>query len=601
MKKQLIIPKTAYKITKNHRPLNPNFKVFGCDTETANGIPFLLQINNEKDNIKMFNVSAENIFDTFLKYIESQITQYEIAICFFHNLSFDLVALLKGIDETLFKKSEFEIKRQGWRCQFFCSKTWFARMRKNHKQIIILDSKAFLPYSLEKVANDLKIEFKKLPKPEGLGDKILTTPEFYEYAKQDVLIQQRVGEWIMKLHKEFDTRVSVSLPHLSSLIFRHFFLQPDDIIELPPQKIVKASLSSYHGGKNGFYIKGGFYKDVAEIDLNSAYPYAMKCLPSFLKGEYKEVDKYVKDYVGIYCISGKSNCPYNITFNDEFKPVKEFEKIWITSYELEQALKYDEIKIDNIFGYIWIPKSERNPFGDYVDYFYKLKNETPKTNALYTFYKLLLNSLYGKLIQMTEINDDESEKTDFITYLNKKGEMIVKRVKKRYRAGGLFNPFIATLITGKTRAMIHELEHKFKAIHTATDSIKTFEKITGESKELGGYKLEVRGDCLLFRNKMYLHFNEKNELVKYATHGYQGSILSLVDLYLHKSNTYKHKKMIRVKEALIQKKTSLKMELLTRELDLDWNNFNYKKFETDKYFYKGKSFTELLKEQNFGV
>ncbi len=598
MKKNLIIPLSANSIKPNHKSLNYNFKVFGADTETANGEPFLLQINDDKDNVMMLKVDKTNIFDIFLKYIEKQIKKNEIAIVFFHNLKFDLVAMLKGINEELFKKTTFKLNRNGWKCHFYVAKTWFAKLKKNRKWIYIIDSNSFLPFSLERVASSLNIEYKKLKRPEGLGEKILDSDEFYEYAKQDVLIERRVGDWIMKLHQQFDTRISVSLPHLASLIFRHYFLKPNDEIKLPPMDIVRASISSYHGGKNGFYTKPGFYKDVVEIDLNSAYPYAMSNLPSFLQGEFTTVKKYTEGYVGIYCISGKTSCPYNLVFDEEFKPVKEFKNVWITSYELEEGLKHNELELDNIFGYIWIPKSDRNPFKDYVDYFYNMKNTTDKKNPLYTFYKLLLNSLYGKLIQMTEVCDEKSESVDFITYINKKGELKVKRVQKTFKAGGLFNPFIATLITGKTRAMIHHLEHKFKAIHTATDSIKTFSEVEGESKDLGGYKVEIKGDCLILRNKLYLHFNEKNELQKYALHGFQGSPIDLIYLWETKTNKYKIKKMMRVREALIQKKISLKMEILDRTLALDWNNVEYSKVDWSKYTFKGRKISEWLKDYN---
>ena len=599
MKRRLIIPKRVLEGIRYKMQINmTNYMVFGCDTETYDGEPFLLQINNERNEPKLLSVNSENILDNFLKYIDYVLPYRHTAICFFHNLSFDLVALLKGIDETMFEKTTFKLKRGKWEIEVFCSRTWFAKIKSPSKTIWLIDSKSFIPYSLEKTANDLHIEYKKLPKPVGLGEKKFTLEdkEFVEYAMQDVLIEQNVGEWIINLHRQFNCALSVSLSHLASNIFRTHFLRPEDKIQLPPECITKSAILSYHGGKNGLYIKGGFYENVSEVDINSAYPYAMKNLPSFLKGKYVKVDKFVKNYVGIYCISGKSNCPYNITFDTEFKPVKEFENIWITSYELEQGLKYDEIKLTNIWGYIWEPSNDRNPFGEYVDYFYKLKNETPKTNAMYTFYKLLLNSLYGKLIQMTELDDNEMEQYDYETYINSKGEIKVKRVNKTFMAGGIFNPFIATLITGKTRAMIHELEHKFKAIHTATDSIKTFEKVEGETNELGGYKLEVKGDCLIVRNKLYLHFNEKRELKKYALHGFQGNVLNVLYMYYHKITKYKIKKMIRVREALVQNKKSLVMEILDRTLDVKWEDINYKEVDWSLYTYKDKPIIEYLKQ-----
>lgn len=593
MKKVLIIPKHIRTIKKNHISLNFNYSVYGCDTETANGVPFMLQINDGKE-VYMPYVSKETILDEFLDYfdrISADEDKEHYYIAFFHNLDFDLVALLYNFDLNLFKKTEFEFDYREWTINCYTGKRYFAYFKKRNKTIVLLDSFAYMPTSLEKMARDLHIPFKKLPKPEGLGEKVLHSQEFSEYAKTDVLIEYEVGKWIMSLHEKYDTKFCVSLPQLSMRIFRHRFLNEGDEIKLPNRKIIEAALRSYHGGKNGMYVPAGKYDNCSEIDLNSAYPYAMKMLPSFLEGEYKETKVYRKEYVGIYNIRGKVNCPYNIFFDDEFKPVKEFKDIWITSYELEEAMKYNEADIEILGGYIWIPESNRNPFADYVDYFYEKKQNTPKTDSFYNFYKMAMNSLYGKLIQATELNNDESEKADYETIIDEDGKIKVKRIQKTYSAGGLFNPFIATLITGKVRAMIHELEHKFEALHTATDSIKTLKKISGESKELGGYKLELTGTCFLFRNKMYLHYandfsrcKHKPEYVKhwykgqhlckYALHGFFGNVDNLIELSTNKSNTYQTKHLYKVKEALIQNKTPLKMEELTKNFNFDWSKFH---------------------------
>ncbi|MEM5806981.1 MAG: DNA polymerase [Candidatus Aenigmatarchaeota archaeon] len=577
MRKVLVIPKYLRKITANHISLNYNFEIFGCDTETCNGEPFFLQINNGKE-IFMKYVNKVTILDEFLNYFDKKkedLNKIKYYICFFHRLDFDLVALLYNQDLKLFRKTDFKLQHKDWLLECYTGKRYFSFFRKQNKVIALIDSFGYLPYRLKKVAKDLKIPFQKRSKPKGLGQKVLKSKDFIEYAKTDVLIEYEVGKWIMDLHKMYDTRLCVSLPQLAMRIFRHKFLKPNDVIQLPPDNVLKASLRSYHGGKNGMYVSAGIYKNCSEIDINSAYPYAMKMLPSFLEGEFKEVNYYEPKFVGIYNISGEVNCPYNIFFDDDFKAVKnKFSDIWVTCYEIAEALKHNEVKIDNIFGYIWIPKTERNPFADYVNYFYEKKNNTSKDNSLYTFYKLALNSLYGKLIQATKL-DNEDTACDYETYINSKGELIVKRIQQTYQAGGLFNPFIATLITGKVRAMIHDLEHKFKAIHTATDSIKTLENISGCNNELGGYKLELTGTCYLFRNKCYLHYDKSGKLKKYALHGFQGKVEDLINLMKTKSNIYETEHLFKVKEALIQNKIPLNMEKIKREFNINWKNFKY--------------------------
>lgn len=202
-----------------------------------------------------------------------------------------------------------------------------------------------------------------------------------------------------------------------------------------------------------------------------------------------------------------------------------------------------------------------------------------------------MNSLYGKTIQAVELVNEDTKDSDYETEIDAEGKLHVKRVNKTFRAGGLFNPFIATLITGKVRAMIHTLEHKFKALHTATDSIKTLLPVTGCSNELGGYKHEVTGTCLLFRNKLYLHFakdyshcshdpkevkifHHGQHLCKFALHGFTGRAKDLMGLYHTREKKYKINHLFKIREALIQKQIPLAMvKELERKLNMNWENF----------------------------
>jgi len=582
MKKTLILPHYIMGgMRHNEKSLNKTVRVFGGDTETCNGEPFTLQLCGADRNPEIFWVNKSSVLDTFLDYADRHISRNELGAFYFHNLDFDLVALLYGYDFTKFKDTEFVIKRKGWTINVFCGKRYFAKLTKQgHKSVYIIDSAAFLPFSLKKIGKELKLPVQKLstpgdPKTFGEVKFMQTDPEFCQYAKRDAEVEYLIGEWILKIHRQYDTALSVSLPQLAGYIFRHHFLRPEDRIKLPSSTVIKAALLSYHGGKNGKYVESGRYKNCSEIDLNSAYAYAMKCLPSFLDGEYFEAQQYDPSYEGIYCISGETSCPYNIFFDHEFKPLdKTFESLWVTSYELAEAMKYNEVTLKSCWGYLWRPESIRNPFGDYVDYFYEKKQSTNKEDSLYTFYKLAMNALYGKTIQAVELNNKETRDADFEMDFDEKENIKLKRVNKTYRAGGLFNPFIATLITGKVRAMIHDLEHRFKALHTATDSIKTQLHVTGCSNELGGYKLEVKGTCLLFRNKLYLHYNEKDELKKFALHGFSGNTEDLLKLYRSKGRLYTINHLFKIKEALIQKKIPLAMvKGLERQLNMDWTKF----------------------------
>lgn len=582
MRKTIQIPQYVYQgITRSNRGFGEYIKVFGCDHETVYGKVHTLQIKDHTGRY-LYYVNKKTVFMEFLYHVDSRLKRGETAVCYFHNLNFDLPVLFSAEPIENWNLSEFEVEAGDWKVKVNCEKRFFAKLSKGgKKQIIIVDSFSYLSKSLEKVATCLHIPFKKLPKPEGLGKIAYTDAAFEEYALADVDIEYEFGQWIVKLHEKYDVPISVSFPQLCATIFKRQFLRKGDVIQMPPKDVLIPSLLSYHGGKNGLYAEAGKYNNCTEIDINSAYPWAMKQLPSFLKGEYLKVSKFYPQYQGVYRVSGRINCPYNLLFDHSFRPLKgPFKHIWITGHEIQAGLEYKELEIDEITGHVWVPdeKETRNPFADYVDYFYKLKTETPKTDPMYNFYKLALNQLYGKLIQAVEVRKVDGQRPDAEVKMNKEGKMIVEEQEKLFTAGGMFNPFLGSQITAMCRVKLHSLEHRFKAIHSATDSIKTLLPVTGCSEELGGYKEEVKGTCLIFRNKCYLHYNgnvmDPTKLVKFATHGFAGRVKDLIELYENKSNTYTVERMLKIREGLRQRKTPLTMIEVTRNFGIDWKKFN---------------------------
>lgn len=144
------------------------------------------------------------------------------------------------------------------------------------------------------------------------------------------------------------------------------------------------------------------------------------------------------------------------------------------------------------------------------------------------FYKLCLNSLYGKFI---------ARHRDFET-----GDKI---------GGSMFDPSIASLITGFVRAKIHRLEHKYNALHTATDGLIT-QKTPKKSDlgiNLGDLKQENYGPCLILRNKLYLHYDESGKLIKSGLHGFEGSPDELLKIWKSAKKTYSIKRLTRWSES----------------------------------------------------
>jgi len=585
-------------ITKNDAGIEPVWNVGAGDTETVHGSPITLQLCWSGREPLVDYVEPQTVFSTFVARVEEWAHRGVVNVVFFHNLKFDMQALLYRPEyRKLFgdEKRDFivPIRRKddldplvslpadaehspddiySSYMHVFADKTWFARLKlSDRRRVHLIDTLAFFKMSLEAAAEATGSPVRKLPRPEDkrcnfkagihvkncscLGYKDLRgDPAFERYARTDVLAQYHLGAAIHRMHEEHDVRISVSLPQLASRILRHRFFREGDSIPFPPIPVANAFELSYHGGKNGMLQNpdgtwaSGFYEDVTEVDINSAYTSAMVALPSFVKGEWKEVDSFVPGSHGVYCVSGEVDCPYGCIHTASFIRVKgRFSSIWTTSYEVESGIECGCLKVTGCRGYIWVAGSDYSPIREFALHFWAEKarwTTIEGKRGLHTLLsKLYPNSTYGKLI--SAILDPDLAEPILDEQANLHGEKV-------YRAAGLYNPAIASLITGYVRGhLLHPKEHKWKSIHSSTDSIKTQMDVLGDpdiGKELGQWSVEVKGRCLLLRPKLYIHEADGEVMVdrktgepvvnpetgkpfpklKYAMHGFRGQLKELI-------------------------------------------------------------------------
>src|SRR5262249_52613657 len=147
----------------------------------------------------------------------------------------------------------------------------------------------------------------------------------------------------------------------------------------------------------------------------------------------------------------------------------------------------------------------------YVDCFFAKKQLTPKNDPRREMYKLLLNALYGKLIQLVD----------------KEEPMFVDRWTQ---AGSLFHPFWASMITGHCRARLHRLEHRYYALHASTDSILTRERAIETGAGLGDLEIKAHGTLLVLRPRLYVIRGADGRVLKHAGHGFHGGVKDLLAL-----------------------------------------------------------------------
>lgn len=556
-----------------------NYVSIGADTETFNGQPFVMQFASKSLKLEKFVwCNGKTSTRKFLEFCDSlDIGDY---VMWFHNLDYDMVSIFYD-RHIILKNEEFSFEAHGWTVEGVYSSVCFANLKKGNKVIHIRDTFAYYKTSLAKLGDMFCPELPKLAKPKELGDKVYTEKdkEFCEYAIRDAVISDVIGRYLVERHLEYNVNLSVSAPHFSANVFRTKFMTQD--IPLPSKGKIYSALLSYHGGKNNLTVPYGWYQNVTLLDIASAYPAAMSELPSFYeKGNYHliEGDKLTESLprYGVYRISGRAKaCKWPILYDSSFHPISgEFVDIWTTGPELNEGIRTKELEIDKVYGYFYDDESDKNesPFKSFAESFYALKDQKDIEKPRRDFYKLILNSLYGKFIQSHGEKDHLSYYYDLDKMKLNKEKMII--------AGGLFHPFIATLITGIVRANIHKLEHKYLALHTATDGIFTTSKIYKEKPGLGGLKIEAKGDLLIFRNKLYILYSSREShlpskvfkgkyICKYALHGFRGSVYDLEKIYVTGNPTYEYTKVNKLRESLRRGLSVNKFETQQGSLNLE--------------------------------
>lgn len=474
-----------------------------------------------------------------------------------HNLEFDMVSVFYNIQTKLLTGS-FDLRIGDWDIQGRFTKPIFATFRDGDRTIELVDSILWFQTSLEKAGRIVCPDLPKLQRPAGLGEKQFSPNDdvFVEYAMRDAVVAYHLGLAIEQFHEELEIPSQISLASMAAACFRINYMQRD-IYQPPKFEWMAMAAASYHGGVNRVRpgASPGWHTNVSALDLSSAYPFAMSGFPDFGNAtayrSYKRVKRRTPNSVpslGIYKVSGTaSKCDWPALFGHDFKPLQgRFAGQAVTGFELNVALKAGEVKLTSIEGFTYDDESDYSPFQAYVAYFYKMK-ATATNPVLRYMYKIMLNGVTGKFIQTSE---------DFT--------LVDGQLVKIQRAGGLYQPFIASLITGHTRSVMHPLEHRYKALHTATDGIFAPGNHKGaRTKELGAVVDEGHGDLALFRNKLYILYSdnetedtfpsevfEGRHILKVARHGFQGTVTNLEQMLISAVREYKVNRPLKLKSAV---------------------------------------------------
>jgi len=331
-------------------------------------------------------------------------------------------------------------------------------------------------------------------------------------------------------------------------MFSSVFL--NETIRQSPVDQQKAERLAYKGGRTEVFKKFG--TDLLYYDINSSYPYAMtQDMPyKFIRKEKfaieREYHKFIdtdlyyarSEYIG----SNPHFIPNLLTRSDKSDIIatanSDYGYHW--GVELNEALAnqcHIFVSEHSVYSY-------RKVFDQYAEHFYDERLKIKKSNPVKgNFYKLLLNSLYGKFAQSSKekiafcaepyeidriIGNPNNKVTDFYQIDD---NVVIKYIDKNDESesvGNLirFSSYIAGLARTNLSKMMRNVGHE-NIYYCDTDSVFSSKQPDPEflnESILGKWKLEDNVKNAIFLAPKSYMYNTDSELVMKAK-GMKGSEL----------------------------------------------------------------------------
>ena len=371
------------------------------------------------------------------------------AICYFHNLEYDWLQLVKD-NEKLLAMAKVGVSPDAetvlfsignWRvtldknCIFSGSapairlkfRLFTDQKRKGGKTFVLslFDTWSYFPGTLESLGKDLGLSEQKEERQADIGLRDYRIEgdcqdkrDFEHYAKQDALVTRLAGEKIRELHKLHGlTKIRPSAPSYAIAVL---YADLPDGVKIQnasyEDRHIQIALDAYRGGRTGG-IYHGAVSNLWVLDFHSSYPASMTSLPSFSpEMAYVDIEDLSLDYVmdllsetgnAFLRVSGReTNADYPsllTTIGGKLCPVYgEFHNIATTGYEFYAGVKSGGLVDVVIHECIILFDIEENPylpFKEYAEKGYQEKSSNAKGSMLYIAAKLKLNASYGKLIE----------------------------------------------------------------------------------------------------------------------------------------------------------------------------------------------------------
>jgi hypothetical protein len=281
----------------------------------------------------------------------------------------------------------------------------------------------------------------------------------------------------------------------------------------------------YYGGRVQCFKTGIVKQPLKIYDVNSMYPDAMKRFKHPITNDFSNARRITK-HTCFVTVEGKNygafprrleNGRLDFTCDDGVFNV--------SIHEFEAALETGTFKPQKIIK--TFEDFDAMTFDNFVDYFYDARNQAKRNKDKIhdIFYKLILNSAYGKFAQNPEdfkdaiINEGDLMPEPWVLAHENMGYTIwEKPANRKY----FLNVATAASITGAARStLLRGLSKAKDIVYCDTDSIicSAMDCEVSET-ELGAWKLEGEGvSAAIAGKKMYAIFDASGKCIKQASKG----------------------------------------------------------------------------------
>lgn len=448
------------------------------------------------------------------------ICKSKVVTFYVHNLKFDkeffLYYLLANYEDVTGQGlRNFSLKDKQFMYVASDLGQWYT-LTFNYKGLVIefIDSYKLLPFSLDKLAKDFKVQHTKLTM--NYEDNYLTS-ENKDYILNDIIALSEVIQKFRSVANTSKNTIASSAYDIFIRMLENDNKDPENLFPRLSSDIDLFCRKSYKGGfcyVNKKYQGKTINKKGQVYDVNSLYPYIMQSDRLMPVGEPVTYKKDNKKYVNIYKISCKAIALYHpFIFNKSFSNKSSYMEnidtdtlkdlcLYVTDIDLQIIKEFYKVEYLHVIETVTFRAVKASYlFKNYINKYAQMKIAHAKEkDAPYHIAKLLQNSLYGKFGSSYELE----------TYKFNE-DLILKSVEGSKKECKQSYVCLASFITAYARDYIirNIMKHPNEFLYCDTDSIHMLDikdiDLDIDSSRYGAFKLEYKfSQAKYIRQKCYI-------------------------------------------------------------------------------------------------